>query len=169
MSFVRLLTSGKALTTLRDLPSAYRLRRDGWLPKFGVGRDPFASKEPTRVAEAPAVSPAVAEGETKARKSIWPWRGRETSDRNTSSLRLASIVLRPGSKEARMPVQSELSLDAVKVIRNDLHGSDVDLVSTAKSPENAYQQVASNLLSGANAAEQALDRLAARIVGTDAH
>jgi hypothetical protein len=66
-------------------------------------------------------------------------------------------------------VQGELSLDAVKVVRNDLHGSDVDLVSSAQVVEKPYHhQVASNLISGANAAEQALDRLAARIVGAGA-
>ena len=44
MSLVRLLTAGKALTTLRELPSAYRMRRDALLPKFGTGGNPSAAR-----------------------------------------------------------------------------------------------------------------------------
>jgi hypothetical protein len=156
--------------TLRDLPSAYRLRREGRLPKFGSGGDPFAAKEPSGLDETKAAAAAamVAPAPVTAtpRKSIWPWKARVTDERSEAE---RGPISKPGNRtagHARVAVQGELSLDTVKVVRNDLHGSDVDLVSSAQVVEKPYhRQMASNLISGANAAEQALDRLAARIVG----
>ncbi len=168
MSLVRLLTCGKALTVLRDLPSAYRMRRDALLPKFGSSRDPFAPKEREGIAEVPAPPPVGVASEAAARKSIWPWSARETDGKSVTNRKAESQTRRHADRDAQMPVQGELSLDKVKVVRNDLHGSDVDLISRSIGAEKTYQQVASNLLSSANAAEQALDRLAARIVGAGA-
>lgn len=165
MSLLRLLTTGKALTSLRDLPSAYQMRREALLPKFGSGSNPFVSRERAAAAEPAAASLMAEAGAATAHRSFWPWKAKGATETHAAAARPEAQTGSKPKREARTPQQGELSLDAVKVVRNDLHGSDVDLVSTNNGGGTKYQQVASNLLSGANAAEQALDRLAERIVG----
>ena len=67
----------------------------------------------------------------------------------------------------RTPVQCELSLEKVIVIRNDLRESDVDVVTRTGVPGAGRPPVASSLMLGTLAAEKALDRLADRIVGAE--
>ena len=165
MSLLRLLTTGKALISLRDLPSAYQMRREALLPKFGSGGNPFVSSERAAAAEPAAASLMPEASGTTAQRSFWPWKAKGATETHAKAAKPGEQTTSKPKREARTPHQGELSLDSVKVVRNDLHGSDVDLVSTNNSGGTKYQQVASNLLSGANAAEQALDRLAERIVG----
>lgn len=167
MSLVRLLTSGKALTVLRDLPSAYRMRREALLPKFGSGANPFTSDDQVSHTGAAVVTREAVADERSPRKTIWPWK-KAPVQRNGGAMAETGHARKSPVRDVRLPVQAELSLDQVKVMRNDLHGSDVDLVSRSIGTEKSYQQVAANLMSRANAAEQALDRLAARIVGAGA-
>jgi hypothetical protein len=165
MSLVRLLTSGKALTALRDLPSAYRMRRDARLPKFGAGGNPFVDEQ------ASAAGAAVPKAETTAKfasekrgaRSAWNWLGAKKSGVAES---LRGLPSQPGAvRSVRTPVQGELLLENVTVRRNDLSDSDVDLVARAVGAEAVRAPATANLLLGAIAAERALDRLAARIVG----
>ena len=164
MSLCRLLTAGKALTTLRDAPSSYQMRPKALLPRFGKGGDPFTSaKAPTPLAgeTKPATPPAACH-------SSWPlawlskWFGsqrRSSGESRPQPTRVAGKI----SGRLATPVQAELSLDNVKVVRNTLHEADLTLVARGGTPSTG-------LLFGAVAAqraENALDRLAERIVGVD--
>lgn len=167
MSLVRLLSAAKALTRFSEQPTAYRVRRGALLPKFGLPSDPFAfgqTAETVRTPEQVVVAP-VAGG--KAGGSIWPWKLRRRREQPFSAARppLPSNARQAGSVLG--PVQCELSLENVKVIRNDLRESDVDVVARAGGTEAGRPPMASSLRLGAMAAEKALDRLAERIVGVE--
>lgn len=164
MSLCRLLTAGKALTSLRDEPSSYQMRRKALLPKFGSSGDPFTSAKasPPPVGEIkPATPPA-------AHKNSWSlvgwWKRFTPKPKIGCELRPQPTRL-AGKTNGRVatPVQAELSLDNVKVVRNTLHEADVTLVARGGAPP-------AGLLLGAVAAqraEHALDRLAERIVGVE--
>jgi hypothetical protein len=163
MSLYRLLTAGKALTSLRDEPSSYQMRRKALLPKFGTGGDPFASaKAPTQPA-----GETRPEAKQAAHASSWPtawlskWLGEKP--RTAGGFRPQSTRgVGKANHTPPTPVQAELSLDNVKVVRNHLHDADVDLVARGSG--------STGLLLGsvaAQRAENALDRLADRIVGVE--
>jgi len=167
MSLARLLTAAKALTTFDESPTAYRVRRAALLPKFGLASDPFASGqkvETVRTPEQAAVAP-VAGG--SPRGSIWPWKRQSRKQKPPSDARPPLPLNAGPGRTVRTPVQCELSLEKVKVIRNDLRESDVAVVARAGGTEAGRSSVASNLKLGAMAAEKALDRLADRIVGAE--
>jgi hypothetical protein len=167
MSLARLLTAAKALTTFNESPTAYRVRRAALLPKFSGTGDPFASgkkTEPAGVA-AQSATPAIASG--SARTSIWPWKLPSRRNNRSSDVRPPFQPNAGSARAARTPVQGELSLEKVKVIRNDLRESDVDVVARAGGTETSRPPMASSLMLGAMAAEKALDRLADRIVGAE--
>jgi len=63
------------------------------------------------------------------------------------------------------PVQTELSLDAVKVVRNDLNDTDVCVVPAPRAGAPASRPGRAGVLASATLAGKVLDRLADRIVG----
>ena len=167
MSLVRLLSAAKALTTFNESPTAYRVRAAALLPKFSVAGDPFAAgkkTEPTGAATQ-STTPTVANG--SARSSIWPWKLWSRRKKTSSDARRPLPSNAGPAKAVRTPVQCELSLEKVIVIRNDLRESDVDVVTRTGVPGAGRPPVASSLMLGTLAAEKALDRLADRIVGAE--
>lgn len=156
MSLLRLLTAGKSLVGLKDTASRYNVARTGSLPQFSPKKNPFrASTRPEfnpgaqaeaqaaassveRTAEdpltpAPAAVPVVEQStpvipasvapsnqvdQAKA-PSLWsallPWRRRKVEKRRVAGF-------------AKPMVQGELSLDTVKVVRNDLSDTDLEIV-----------------------------------------
>lgn len=144
MSLLRLLTAGRSLESVRDTGSRYRLTTQRLLPQFAPARNPFAGKpaeaEPP---PAPAVSPETgaarvssasgargADGARERKAARW-WNG---SKRIVSGLmaRPRRVFAKPArSPRGEPPVQGELSLDRVKVVRNDLSETDVE-VTTVK-------------------------------------
>lgn len=190
MSLLRLLATGKSLVGMPNTNSRYRMRPRNLLPKFGPGKNPFATpapgSEPPRVSakpgaakletaslfestdrEAAALAPAPVEpakpviakepktaprqpakapapvtastpakveakqaaspaptvpSKKPARASTWikkfnpisllpPWRGEGSR-----------------SRPARKAVQTELTLEKVRVVRNDLSDTDLEIV-----------------------------------------
>jgi hypothetical protein len=150
MSLLRLLTAGKSLVGLRDSEPRYRLNRQRLLPKFPMRENPFrATVKPdggrdcaspvARPAEngVPAVGarrpeeselhvapmPEVQSGpENLARKWISKLRG--LRGRNAQGFARRA----PQSDSAPGAVQTELSLDSVEVMRNDLSDADFEVV-----------------------------------------
>lgn len=171
MSLVRLLTAGKAFTTLRDLPSSYRMRREALLPKFGTNRNPFTPEESPPAATAAPRTVTVAASEAKPRRGEWLRRWlRFVTDRPGKETNRRQLLLKTGpTRRHRIPVQGELSLSNVKVVRNDLTDSDVDVVARGNGAAATRLPAASHLLVGAMAAGRVLDRLAERIVGNGSH
>lgn len=122
MSLIRLLTTTRSLSDVKNEPSPYRMTEQGLLPKFGP-------KKPREKAREDARPPGESAGETKENL------GEGNGDRTDAGCSLKSESSRkPGwlsgwwqklfrgkpRRERREPVQAEFSLDLVKVVRNDL-------------------------------------------------
>ena len=121
---------------------AYRTDKSFYLPKFNVEKNPFAPKpaesSPARMPEAKKVSAALLAKTQKipvfAAQPAMPtratsWKEKLNPFRAPQPTRLASTSA----------VQVELSLEAVKVVHNDLADADIEVVPvksrTVASPE----------------------------------
>lgn len=149
MSLGRLLAAGKSLVDTSDGAGRYRVNKRAALPKFISPRNPFASPdaevpspstEPPDSAVAPNAAVATAKADTAAPgKSVMTvsigaraarWFG-EWGRKVNPLPRLAKKpgpVKSPASPSVRTPVQPELSLDKVQVVRNDLSDGDFEIV-----------------------------------------
>ena len=108
----------------------YRENKQVCLPKFISPKNPFAPKKPAEAAPAPTptTNGTVAPPVSSAPKPAASW---------TAKLNPASIWRgpRPEAKNDSPPaVQAELSLDAVKVVHNDLTDADVEVVPFKSRP-----------------------------------
>ncbi len=132
MNLGKLLGSGKSFLGGGGLVK-YRENKRIYLPKFNAAKNPFVPKPaetapaPTREAKFPAPPVAFAPAPKPVRALSWtdklnPFRTPE-----------------PAAPPMVGAVQSELSLDAVKVIRNDLSDADIEVVpvksQTVSAPE----------------------------------
>ena len=135
MSLGRLLATGKSLVGLRGGESRYRTDKNARLPKFASPKNPFA---PAEVAVEPPVpaptKPVVAETKvlrapvSAAKATGWlsEW-GRKLNPLSRGP-KPARLVKSLAPLSAPPPQQGELSLDAVKVMRNDLSDTDFEVV-----------------------------------------
>jgi hypothetical protein len=158
MSLLRLLTAGKSLVGLKDAAHRYNLARRGSLPKFNSKRNPFratARPEPVSrpqepmtaasgVAETGTPKPSVAEGAALAPTPAPAGTPMKRFPGAKSGARLFSFlpwmrppVVVPIPRASKSMIQAELSLDAVRVVRNDLSDSDLEVLSTKKRPKAA--------------------------------
>jgi len=155
MSLLRLLTSGRCLMGLKDSANRYRVNEQALLPKFGSARNPFRKT----VVPAKAVAPGVPQVATPAEalvcespKEAKPGRSQpkglacRVTNRLTRLIkgRSATAVLpATGAK----PMQAELALESVQVMRNDLSDSDIEVVP-ARKPVPATGPVAAGPRAG---------------------
>lgn len=148
MSLGRLLAAGKSLVGGRGHEGRYRVDKRVALPKFISPRNPFAAPAKTEVSSedvessslSPAAEPVAAAakanvdtmGKTDQRISIGTravrWLGEWRQKLNP-----LPRVVKPPARSAiprftKAPVQTELSLDHVKVVRNDLSDADLEIV-----------------------------------------
>ncbi len=150
MSLGRLLAAGKSLVGGQDRSGRYRVNKGVALPKFISPRNPFAAAPapdatapvadaPTQGrAETPAVTSAKAvrraDGEGQSRLSIGDRAVRWLGEWGRRLKPLPRATKPPGPARSavtvatRSPVQAELSLDQVKVVRNDLSDGDLEVV-----------------------------------------
>jgi hypothetical protein len=134
MNLGKLLVAGKSIINGRA-QVLYRANKHIYLPKFGPTQNPFQPSAGTPAAEpapdavawpAQKTAPPVA---AKTQK-LPPWSpGPARAISWASKLNPISIwrEARP-AEAAPQPVQSELSLDSVKVVHNDLSDADVEVV-----------------------------------------
>jgi hypothetical protein len=133
MNFGKLLAAGKCWVNGRAEIS-YRVNKQIYLPKFESAKNPFAHlpKEPTENA-IPAKKEIAA---VKAQKL--PTVSATPKPQTNWATKLNPIsILRPApfeTKNERPIVQSELSLDTVKVVHNDLTDADVEIVPMKSRP-----------------------------------
>jgi hypothetical protein len=138
MNLGKLLVAGKSVIN-GCAEVSYRANRHVYLPKFGLAQNPFKSPDEAEPAEpakpeaetiAAPIKKAVTSVAAKTQK-IPPWPPRPVratswaSKLNPISMWRGSV---PAAPSARCPVQSELSLDSVKVVHNDLSDADVEVV-----------------------------------------
>ena len=149
MGLMQLLTVGRSLGRIGDEPSRYKMTQQSLLPKFGSVNahedrvrgliektNPVVVKTEIKTSEI-----ATATNDRKNMNSVQP-SSQVTPAPNAPVSRPAfprgrwSLFKNPFSKTPRptassAPVQSELSLDAVKPIRNDLSDADLGVVQAA--------------------------------------
>jgi len=143
MNLGKLLVAGKSVIN-GCAEVSYRANRHVYLPKFGLAQNPFKSPDEAEVAKpAEPARPASLAMEAIAapiKKTVtpvaaktqkippWPRPARATS---WASKLIPISIWRgsaPPAPSAPRPVQSELSLDSVKVMHNDLSDADVAVV-----------------------------------------
>ncbi len=150
MSLVKLLSAGKSLVGGQQVQSRYRMNKQMRLPKFISPRNPFATEIKMEAARSLPVEPeqnGSAPKEVAIRKAT-----KEESKRVALVARLALGMRRAGewlgktnpfsrfTKSAgaerstipcftKPPIQSELCLDKVQVVRNDLSDADLEVVA----------------------------------------
>jgi hypothetical protein len=162
MRLVRFLAAGKSLVGLKDIEGRYRLPHGRALPQFGIVKDAGvpASAESTpqvhhEVAGVPVASaetdPEVTRVpvETPAAQSRTPFQSKPAPNLDSSRETNRSIfkklfgwlpwyrkTLAGGAIPAfsSLPVQTELSLENVKVVRNDLLESDLEVKAARNKP-----------------------------------
>jgi hypothetical protein len=140
MNLGKLLVAGKSVIN-GCAEVSYRANRHVYLPKFGLAQNPFKSPEeaepakpvkPAKLAAAAIAAPIKKVVTPVAAKTQqippWPRPARATS----WASKLIPISIWRGSvptvPSTPCPVQSELSLDSVKVVHNDLSDADVEVV-----------------------------------------
>ncbi len=163
MKLGTLLAAGKSLALGRRGESPYRADKQIYLPKFGSPKNPFASANqpggatpPEETAAAPVKTPiTVVAAKTQKLPTFSP-APRAVNNRSAALEKPAGPVPRPRHSlrcmgklnpfasdsaflaaragNAKAPVQAELSLDAVKVLRNDLSDVDVEVVPLKSHP-----------------------------------
>ncbi len=154
MSLIRLLAAGSSLRGIKDHPSPYKMTQEQLLPKFGsikpteaqepvlasipvLPPDPLPAAKPVRMAAAMAASPGSANKATGADA---------TAPSAPPALSKSSPFLRWARgknpfqpkrtlKKGAVPVQGELLLERVRVVRNDLNETDLEVVPATRRPE----------------------------------
>jgi hypothetical protein len=134
MNLAKLLAAGKSIVNGCEGIS-YRANKHVYLPKFGSIPNPFqppARAEAAKAGPVAAVTPAGKAAAPVAAKTqkLPPWPpGPARAASWAGSLNPVSLWrAAPAPENPRPPVQSELSLDAVKVVHNDLSDADVEVV-----------------------------------------
>ncbi len=161
MSLLRLLTTGRSLVGLSDSTRRYRITHRRLLPKFGTGENPFATQGRAAMAQ------------TREARLAGPSRAGIARYVNRWTARFDAWLSRPRSRPAkaaipqfsRAPVQGELKLDQIKVVRNDLSDSDLEVVP---AKPRAAAEAAAPVLTRAEslaAAGTTWGRMATRLFG----
>jgi hypothetical protein len=158
MSFGRLLAAGKSWVG-GDAIGRYRMQKHILLPKFISPRNPFKSEAPQEAPLLPVVMPAAtpvvetAEGTGIVMHRVsWPARAgaglRRFSlfclDHNPFG-RIGQAKQLAIPRFGRSGVQGELSLDKVKVLRNDLAHADLEVVQVGAGGDQAATPAWKNL------------------------
>ena len=163
MKLGTLLAAGKSLALGRRGQNPYRANKQIYLPKFGSLKNPFVSANhpggaipPEEAAAAPVKTPiTVVAAKTQKLPTFSP-APRAANRRPTAGTKPAGRPQKlrrwfgwlhlsnpfrapagfaaPGAGAANSPVQTELSLDTVKVLRNDLSDADVEVVPLKSRP-----------------------------------
>jgi len=140
---MRLLAAGRSVMGIKKKPGPYRMNQEHLLPRFApVPKAAGSAAEPQESLEtvAPASDLTESSGGSEPGASATP---RPTQPEVRGGFlprwakRLAGLGRRE-KKEAKAPlgarlVQAELTLAAVKVVRNDLTDSDFELVPAARA------------------------------------
>jgi len=163
MKLGTLLAAGKSLALRRRGQSPYRANKQIYLPKFGSPKVPFASANqpdgatpPEEAAAAPVKTPiTVVAAKTQKLPTFSP-APRAASKQTMTVNKPTRLLTKSGrpmnwmsrlnpfvssaafaaarGKNANTAVQAELSLDSVKVLRNDLSDVDIEVVPLKSRP-----------------------------------
>ena len=132
MNFGKLLAAGKSIINGR-ISVAYRENKNVYLPKFESPKNPFGKPVPAAGAEQESPAP-VAEG-SPVKLSVRGTSGSSSGNwaANLNPLSMFRGTPAPVARPVRAE-QTELSLDTVKVVHNDLTDADVEVVPLKSRP-----------------------------------
>jgi hypothetical protein len=135
MNLGKLLAAGKNLVNGRG-SMAYRESKQAYLPKFVSPKNPFVTPAQSESPKAP-MEKVSAPTWTKTQKI--PAISGTPKSLATWTTKLNPMTMLRGSQEektfSRPIVQSELSLDSVKVVHNDLTDADVEIIPMKSRPQ----------------------------------
>jgi hypothetical protein len=144
MKLGKLLAAGKSVMSGRGDVS-YRARKQVFLPNFGMAKNPFKTQTTQNVeheepkvaepptatlaphAEAPISRPAHSAGECK-KTATWADKLNPASIFRVISPKTGPVAAAAGQRQPAQATQTELKLDSVKVLHNDLSDVDVEVV-----------------------------------------
>jgi hypothetical protein len=119
MSLMRLLSMGRSLNEVKSV-GRYHVPRELGLPQFRTG------KLSVKAAAQPSPKPEAAQTAPVAASKTNGW------------FKRANPFAAPSAEgQATAPVQAELTLDKVKVVRNDLTEADFEIVPKQELPRQA--------------------------------
>jgi hypothetical protein len=137
MGLSQLLAVGRSVRTIKDGPARYKMTQQNLLPKFGAEK-PAEPREVDNVPPAAEAAPSPAQSELSAPSAAVAGGGRDESEPGPAKAAVfveAAKKLRPFSgwslfkdpfgrflarKPRTEPWQTELLLESVKPMRNDL-------------------------------------------------
>ncbi len=155
MSLIKLLSAGQSLTNPKRKPSHYKLSGIKTMPKFGSGKTfsaaPAGAPAPHKIflsADGPASiktsEPPPAAPPREKKNAVWllpvAWPATAAGEKiglsivNVVTKELASLrkhnpfTSRSRARQGARSVPAGESLDTVKVVRNDLHDADCEIV-----------------------------------------
>lgn len=147
-----------------NVSGRYQMRDHVQLPRFISPKNPFAAEataeESTSQAATSDERGAVASAVTPKRRlsAILSWAGEGSKraalwclDRNPFSA-IGRPQLPKMPRFGKQPVQGELSLENVKVVRGDLTHADLEVVESGSAPNAAWQSLASRVFGGGSRA-----------------
>ena len=162
MGLMQLLTVGRSLDRISDEPSRYKMTQQTLLPKFGSVNATEVRARGLSETTNPVIAPAAAEkakaesatarNDRNKMNAVQPETDRKPAPvgavpkpafpRGRWTLFRNPFAKAPKPEAATLaPVQSELLLDAVKPVRNDLSDSDLELVQAARRSAEVKVQV----------------------------
>ena len=178
MSLGKLLTSGKCLIGACGESHRFRVNKRVALPKFVSPKNPFASGAQQERAEARPTAAFPTEATARATnapatpaalRKLSParalkWAGELAAKLNPLVLvkRRPAAALRAAVRsDSAVPVQRELSLDTVRVLRNDLSDADAE----AAVGRGAQRARNAGMFAVTAKAEVAMDRISSKFFG----
>ncbi|MEO8429351.1 MAG: hypothetical protein ABI651_19845 [Verrucomicrobiota bacterium] len=132
MSLIRLLAIGHSFEAAKSEPYRFNKKRQSLLPKF------TAKSTATPTAAKPLVPDRVKRQKDKARQGLIATV--KVGKQSTGALMLvptAELEQRARSGSSGSTVQIEFSLDRLKVVRNDLTESDLEVVPANSEPQTS--------------------------------
>ena len=146
MNLGKLLATGKSMISGR-VTAKYRENKNVYLPKFTPARNPFAQPATAAAAPelpvAPKTQPTLVEVKTRPMPTLpesKPVKVEKPASAGWVS-KISSVSIWRGwqaeVKAQQAAVQAELSLEAVKVVHNDLSDTDVEVVPIKSRPAPA--------------------------------
>ena len=181
MSLIRLLAAGSSIRGIKDQRSPYKMTQQHLLPKFGSTKDPEPQASAMSALPAPArVLPAKDSElpvelltQNKQTQMTVVKEDASRAPRLMGSARVAGTPFwrwaqsknpfrsKPAPRKRVGPLQGELLLEGVKVVRNDLNEADLEVISavppsetpkrhagpdaTAETPRPAWGRIATRL------------------------
>lgn len=164
MSLLQLLSVGQSFLSIEDRPSPYRMTQQNLLPKFGPAREDHADQDLGHQISQPSVMPTRPAEERGRAATVKDSAKKMTAIEAYSQIGSAASLggaatgpqpypagrwnmirnpfqRRSAPQKGATLVQGELSLAAVRPVRNDLNDADLEVVPCREAPGKQRHEV----------------------------